>query len=346
MNPLLARQIKKKMNPELLGELQDFLEVVNTSYDDFDQQLIMMKRAMKISSDELFVANQKLREESESLKEINKKLEEIFDSMSVEVSKIKTDESFSTVDYLKKQALEIVTINSQREVLLQNLEKQNKELNEYAHVVSHDLKAPLRNIDTLTSWFVSDYKDIIAKEGMDSLKRVLFNVEKMDLCIKGILDYSTIDKIESEDRLVDFNVLCDEVVRTIEVPENISIEIQEHLPVITCNFLRFKQVFLNLIQNSIDNSDKDYGKIEVGCVENNDFYQFFVKDNGKGINSKYFERIFNVFTKLESTNQLPGIGLSIVKKIVNLYNGEVWLESEENKGATFYFTIPKKNGKA
>lgn len=346
MNPLLIRQIKKKLKPEQLEEIQSFLDVVNASYDDFDQHLDLLQRAMKISSDELFFANQKLREEAESLKEVNKKLEEIFESMNVEVSKINKDTAFNTAEYLKKQALEIVTINGQREILLQNLEKQNKELSEYAHVVSHDLKAPLRNIDTLTRWFVSDFAEAIPNDGMDSLKQVLVNVEKMDLLIKGILDYSTIDKIESEDRLVDFNILCDEVVRTITVPKNINIEVQQQLPVAYCNFVRFKQVFLNLIENAIRNSDKSEGLISLGCTLSDEFYEFYVKDNGKGINPKYFERIFNVFTKLENDNQLPGIGLAIVKKIVNRYKGEVWLVSEEKKGTTFYFTLPINNGKS
>ncbi|MGL2994836.1 sensor histidine kinase [Flavobacterium sp. TSSA_36] len=346
MNPLLSRQIKKKLKPEQLEEIQDFLNLVNASYDDFDQQLIMLQRAMKISSDELFFANQKLRAEAESLKEINKKLEEIFESMNVEVSKINKDTAFNTAEYLKQQALEIVSINEQREILLQNLEKQNKELSDYAHVVSHDLKAPLRNIDTLIGWFMSDYERVIAKDGMESLKKVIFNVEKMDLLIKGILDYSTIDKIKSEDRLVDFNHLCDEVVKTIVIPKNITITIEDDLPIVYGNFVRFKQVLLNLIENAVKNSDKDYGSIRVGCIDKSDHFEFFVKDNGKGIDPKYFERIFNVFTKLDNDTQAPGIGLSIVKKIISLYHGKVWLESEEKEGTTFYFTLPKNNGKS
>lgn len=346
MNPLLSRQIRKKLKPEQLEEIQDFLDLVDASYDDFDQQLIMLQRAMKISSDELFFANQKLRAEAESLKEINKKLEEIFESMNVEVSKINKDTAFNTAEYLKQQALEIVTINEQRELLLQNLEKQNKELSDYAHVVSHDLKAPLRNIDTLIGWFISDYERVIAKDGMESLKKVIFNVEKMDLLIKGILDYSTIDKIMSEDRLVDFNNLCEEAIKTIKVPKNITITVEGHLPIVFGNFIRFKQVLINLIENAVKNSDKKIGTIIVGCKDKNESYEFFVKDNGKGIAQKYHERIFNVFTKLDNDTQAPGIGLSIVKKIISLYNGEVWLESEEKKGTTFYFTLPKNNGKA
>ena len=102
-------------------------------------------------------------------------------------------------------------------------------------------------------------------------------------------------------------------------------------------------MFQNLIQNAIKYSDKDNGTIEVGFTEKSDSYEFFVKDNGIGINSNYFDQIFKVFTKLESTGSSSGIGLSIVKKIITFYKGSIWLESEEGIGTTFYFTFVKDN---
>lgn len=346
MNSLIKRQINKFLKPEFLKDIKDFLVAVNDSYNNYDEQLSMSQRAMKISSDELYEANQKLREEAESLKEINKNLEDVLNSMNLDVTKISNETNFNASDYVKKQALEIVSINKQRKKLFQNLEEQNKELNEYAHVVSHDLKAPLRNIYTLVNWVIEDNKDRMDDHCLSSLNSVLYNAEKMDILIKGILEYSTVDKIESEDRYVDFNILCDEIIRTLYIPENITVKTQENLPKIFGNSARFKQVFQNLIQNAINYSDKENGHIEVGYEDKNDYHLFYVKDNGIGINPKYFDRIFKVFTKLESNNQSSGIGLSIVKKIVHYYQGEVWVESQENQGATFYFTIPKTNGTA
>ena len=181
------------------------------------------------------------------------------------------------------------------------------------------------------------------REGcLNSLNLVLSNVEKMDLLIKGILDYSTIDKLEAEDRKINFNLMIDEVLRTINVPKNMQITIQENLPNLYGNAWRFKQVFQNLIQNAIKYNGKEQGTIEIGAVEKEHNFEFFVKDNGMGIDATYFDRIFKVFTKLESNNSSSGIGLSIVKKIVQFYNGEIWLESKLEKGTTFYFSIPKK----
>ncbi|MGS0527963.1 sensor histidine kinase [Zobellia nedashkovskayae] len=228
-----------------------------------------------------------------------------------------------------------------KEELLKNLSLQNEELSEYAHVVSHDLKAPLINIHTLVSWFIDDNADAIDEDTMQPLHQALFNVEKMNFLIKGILDYSTIDKIESEDKQVDFNVLIEEVLETILVPGHVEIKVQKNMPSLFGNTWRFKQVFQNLIQNSINYGKDEQGRVEVGYTDKGDHYEFFVKDNGIGIKAAYFERIFKIFTKLESTGSSSGIGLSIVKRIIKHYNGSIWLESEEGVGTTFYFTLLK-----
>ncbi|WP_240927770.1 sensor histidine kinase [Cellulophaga sp. Z1A5H] len=241
----------------------------------------------------------------------------------------------------KENEEQIKAQEEKKEELLKNLSIQNQELNEYAHVVSHDLKAPLINIHTLIGWFMEDHKETLGEELLNPLNQVLFNVERMDFLIKGILDYSTIDRLESQDAQIDFNVMLKEVLETMLVPDTTTITIQENLPTLYGNAWRYKQIFQNLIQNAVRYTDKEQGSIEVGFVEKGDFYEFFVKDNGIGIKADYFERIFKIFTKLESTGSSSGIGLSIVKKIVTFYKGSIWLESQEGLGTTFYFTLLK-----
>jgi signal transduction histidine kinase len=243
----------------------------------------------------------------------------------------------------KKEYEERITAQQKKqEELLKSLSIQNEELNEYAHVVSHDLKAPLINIHTLVGWFMEDNKEALDEKAFKPLHQVLFNVEKMDFLIKGILDYSTIDKLEAEDKIVDFNTITKEVLQTLLVPSHIQVTIQENLPSLFGNTWRFKQVFQNLIQNAINYCDKENGRVEIGYEEKDTHYLFFVKDNGIGIKADYFDKIFKVFTKLESTGSSSGIGLSIVKKIISYYNGSIWLESEQGVGTTFYFTLIKK----
>ncbi|WP_339624238.1 ATP-binding protein [uncultured Winogradskyella sp.] len=243
----------------------------------------------------------------------------------------------------KEHEEQIAAQEKKKEELLIDLSRQNEQLNEYAHVVSHDLKAPLTNIHTLISWFVDDRKSDLKETDLKNLDLVLFNVEKMDFLIKGILDYSTIDRLESEDSNINFNTMLQEVLQTLLVPNNITITIQDSLPSLYGNTWRFKQVFQNLIQNAIKYSNKEKGQIDVGFTDKNDHFEFYVKDNGIGINPNYFDRIFKVFTKLESTSSSSGIGLSIVKKIITYYKGAIWLESEEGIGTTFYFTFLKRD---
>lgn len=343
MNSLLKRQIDKKLKGGL-NDLDIFLTAINDSYENFEDQIGLLQRAMKISSDELFAANQKLRDEAESLKEVNRNLEFILKSMNLEGEIVSNVGSFNSSDYIKEQSIEIVKINKQREELLLNLEKQNKVLNEYAHMVSHDLKAPLRSIDTLINWFIEDNKELMNETNMKSLNLILSNVEKMDLLIKGILNYSAVENKENEDRIIDLNILIDEILRTIHVSEEVGITLKNPLPKVLGNDFRYKQLFQNLIQNAIKYNDKENVLIEIGSLETDDEMQYYIKDNGIGIPEKYHTKVFDIFSKLENNDPSSGIGLSIVKKIIEFYKGKIWLESQEGIGTTFYFTIAKENG--
>jgi signal transduction histidine kinase len=345
MNSLLKRQIDKKLKGGL-NDLDLFLAAIDESYENFEDQIGLLQRAMRISSDELFIANQKLRDEAESLKEVNRNLEFILNSMNLDAKITSNVDSFNSSDYIKQQSIEIVKINKQREELLVNLEKQNQVLNEYAHMVSHDLKAPLRSIDTLINWFIEDNKAMMNEANEKSLNLILSNVEKMDLLIKGILDYSSVEKQESNNRKIDLNILVDEISRTIHIPDHVAVTIKNQLPKVFGNDFRYKQLFQNLIQNAIKHNDKEKILIEIGNSETDNEIHFYIKDNGVGIPEKYQTKVFDIFSKLENNDPSSGIGLSIVKKIIDFYNGKIWLESQEGIGTTFYFTVAKENGTA
>ncbi|MFK7834104.1 MAG: ATP-binding protein [Winogradskyella sp.] len=235
---------------------------------------------------------------------------------------------------------------NRQQVLLSNLELRNQELSDYAHMVSHDLKSPLRSIDTLTAWLGEDYKATFDENGQKTLKLIRGNVEKMDTLINGILEYSTIGKNQIEVYDVNLNNLIDNIIGIFQVPNNISIT-KTDLPVVKGDKYRLQQLFQNLIGNAIKYNDKVNGLIEIGVTNTIDVWEFYIKDNGKGIDEVYFEKIFKTFEKLENDMQSTGIGLSIVKKIVDLYGGKVWLTSVLGEGTTFYFTLKKEpNGEA
>jgi len=221
--------------------------------------------------------------------------------------------------------------------LLAKLELQNKELSEYAHMVSHDLKSPLRSIDALTAWLKEDHEKDLGKEGVEKIELVRNNVAKMDALVGGILDYSTVGKNKKITTEINLNTMVNDLMNFIEIPNHINVELVDTLPNFNGDKHRIQQLFQNLIVNAIANNDKEKGWVKVGYNSKNQFY--YIKDNGKGIEKSYLKKIFKAFFKLENNPSSVGLGLSIVKKIVEVYNGKVWVESEISKGTTFYFTL-------
>lgn len=342
MTPLLSRQLRKYFPQEWLGNrtFDAFLEAIDQSYATHEHQLKMSQRAMKISSDELFDVNHKLREEAQKQKSIIDGLHHLVDTISADEN-LATEKNVKAEDmyvFFEEQSKEILRIHRQKEVLMKDLEQKNQVLSDYAHMVSHDLKSPLRSIDTLVHWIMEENAEQISASCGEEFDMILKNLERMDGLINGILDYSTIERKNLDVYDVDIQEMLDETVHLLLVPAHIEIKISNAMPIIRGNRFRLQQVFQNLIQNAIKSIDKEEGIIEIG-VEPVDFgWQFYVSDNGKGIAEQHQKRIFQIFEKLENDNS-TGIGLSIVKKIVEFYQGEIWLTSKEGIGTTFYFTL-------
>jgi len=243
----------------------------------------------------------------------------------------------------KEQETLIENQKKSEEALLKNIAKQNQQINEYTQMVSHDLKSPLLNIHTLISWCKTDLKESLDSQNLNHLDEILFNVEKMDSLIDGILDYSTVDKVHAKDKIIDLNELVQNIIIGISIPDNVVVNVQENLPSITGNSWRYKLVFKNLIQNAIIYNNKENPIVEIGFEDLDDYYKFSIKDNGIGIKPGYFDKVFKVFSKLDNNSSSPGIGLSIVKKIITYYKGDIWIESEENIGTTINFTVLKQS---
>ncbi|WP_420321441.1 PAS domain S-box protein [Flagellimonas sp.] len=229
----------------------------------------------------------------------------------------------------------------QKEDLLQELESSNKGLQEYAHIVSHDLKSPLRSVSALASWLYDDYKDTLDENGRYNLKMMQEKIEGMDKLITGILKYSTVNSGTLDNTDVDMNQVIQEIEEIIYIPENVSIKAKKKLPTIKADKTKMHQLFQNFLSNAVVNIDKKNGLVEIDYKENQTHWEFSIKDNGVGIPKEYHEKIFQIFQSIGSNERSTGIGLSIVKKIIDRYNGKVWLESEIGEGTTFYFTLQK-----
>jgi signal transduction histidine kinase len=165
--------------------------------------------------------------------------------------------------------------------------------------------------------------------------------------IEGILQYSRIGRVKEAMVPVDFNICVENVIDLINPPENIKIIIDNKLPTIVLEKTRIEQLLQNLIGNAIKYMDKPQGKIQIGCTEKDDYYEFYIKDNGPGIDERYFNKIFQIFQTLKARDEFEstGIGLTIVKKIVEMYDGKITVSSKLNEGTTFYFTLPVKEVK-
>lgn len=232
-------------------------------------------------------------------------------------------------------------LEDQKEQLVKELENSNKGLQEYAHIVSHDLKSPLRSISALSTWIQEDYKDILDDTGKQNLTLMQEKVASMDKLISGILEYSTANSSHMNDAEVDLNTLIKAIKESIYIPEHVCLSIPKKLPVIFADSTKMHQLFQNILSNAVVHIEKDKGLVEVLFNEEYDKWQFTISDNGVGIPEKHHKKIFEIFQSVGNDQRSTGIGLSIVKKIVDRYQGDVWVESEVGKGTKFHFTISK-----
>ena len=236
---------------------------------------------------------------------------------------------------------ERIKVEQKNKDLVDKLSRSNDELKEYAHIVSHDLKSPLRSIAALTSWIKADNKDKFDEESLQNFNDIELTLETMEKLISDVLKFSSIDSQVKEEIDVDLNELVQKLMHVLYVPKNVSINILNKLPIVKGDSTKFEQLFQNLISNAIKFSDKPKSIININVTEYQSFYEFSVEDNGIGIEKRHFDKIFKIFQFLKKSEDSSGIGLSIVKKIVEIYGGKIWLTSEVNKGTTFYFTIKK-----
>ena len=283
----------------------------------------------------------------------------IFLSAKAEKSDIRAGMNLGAEDYLTKpidveDLLNTVKIKIDKKILLAQeiidktttisaiLQQQKKELDNYAQLISHELKTPLRNISDILIWIREELAHPISSENsINSIELLENKVERMELLLIKLEQYKNIGPSSFKKNKINLNTIAKKVIAKLQVPSHIKVEIKNKLPTLFADEIMLEKVFEILIQNALDHIDKEKGLILLACETTEEDYLFSIKDNGIGIKTKYHEKIFEMFQTIDSNNS-TGIGLSIVKKIISYYNGEVKVESKTNKETIFYFSLPKK----
>lgn len=305
MHKTLQRQLRRHLKVDAPPpELLPLLTAVSESYQHYDERDRMTTHTLDVCSEELNELNARLRDQFNVVEAQRKKLE-------------------------KTQ---------------QDLISANQELKDFAYVVSHDLKAPLRAIGSLANWIKEDHGGSLDEDGRDNLDLLVARVLRMQGLIDGILAYSRVVRVREGVVPVDLERELPLVVDSLAPPSHLSVLLQRPLPTVVAEKTRIMQVFQNLLSNALKYHDKPKGQIRVEFDESADMYTFRVGDNGPGIDERFHERIFQIFQTLKPRDECEGtgIGLTVVRKVVELHGGRIWLESKVGEGTTFFFTLPRR----
>jgi signal transduction histidine kinase len=240
---------------------------------------------------------------------------------------------------------ELALLNARLEEALNAAAEAYRELDQFAYVASHDLKAPLRGIANLAQWIQDDLGDRLVDESAEHMRLLQGRVRRLEALIDGILTYSRAGRQLNEPEEIDSGAQVREVIELLS-PVGVTITVARDMPTFLSERVPLQQVFINLIGNAVKytSAARADGAVDISWRHAGDFYEFAVRDNGPGIAPEFHERIWGIFQTLEARDRVEGtgIGLSVVKKIIESRGGRVWVESTAGRGATFRFTWPKR----
>jgi PAS domain S-box-containing protein len=243
----------------------------------------------------------------------------------------------------------IVDISRQKHAE-EELQKINEELKNFVHVVSHDLRTPIISVQGFSRRLFKSYQNKLGDKGRQYVSQIESSARRMEVLVSDLLELSSIGRVVSTFKDVPSHEIVGPVISGLQdrlKEKGIELVVAQNLPTIHCDGERIYQVFENLIVNAIKfMGDTEDPKIEIGNEDREAFHEFYVRDNGIGIDPKWHQKIFESFHRLKEIEDQEGtgLGLAIVDRIVNNHGGKVWVESEKGKGATFHFTLPKTSG--
>lgn len=250
---------------------------------------------------------------------------------------------------LSDQVMNLLNLRKNEKLLkeaLLNLEEKNQELERFAFIAAHDLKSPLVGVSGIAQMFSEAYEPLVDDDGKHMLQLLISSTDKLGSLIDGLLDYSKSEKLLTEEKSnIDPDSLKNEIAGLFTFSNNLQLDLTSSVSKLYANKTVLDQILINLVTNAIKYNDKNLIEIELGISENDTHYNFYVQDNGPGIDPKYHDRIFNIFETVTAKDKFGkagnGIGLATVKKIVIKSGGSIKIKSEPEKGARFMFTLEK-----
>jgi signal transduction histidine kinase len=246
---------------------------------------------------------------------------------------------------VKHRTRELEIVAKKLEASNQVLERRNEELDHFAYIASHDLKAPLHGIGLVSAWLREDCGNLLPVDSLRYLDELDQRVHRMGNLLDSILAYSRAGRTLGGGEVVRVKDLIDQILDSLNPPECFRIHVQLPMPVLKADPNGMQQVFQNLIQNAIKHHHRKDGTITLSWRDVGSFYEFSVADDGPGIDPRYHSKIFEMFQTLRPRDQVEGcgIGLSITKRVIELHGGQIAIESEVDRGTVFRFTWPKQH---
>ncbi len=271
---------------------------------------------------------------------IHTRFEEVAERLKC--SATEREKAFSELKRVNEQLEQEIAEHQQTEIALK---ERTGELEDFTYMVSHDLKEPLRWIDSFSQFVLDDYKHKLDDEGTNYLADIRKGTKRMKRMIDDLLMVSKVTRTKNPYETVNASEIVKEAVEKIKPgieAKGVDLIVAQDLPNIHCDRFKMEIVFSNLLTNAVKFMDKEKPRVEIGYIPDDD-HKFYVRDNGIGIEQEYHQRIFGMFQRLEKTKEYEGTGagLYITKKIIEEHKGDIWVESERGKGTTFYFTLPK-----
>ncbi len=289
------------------------------------------------------------------LKVLNEKYNELFKLYNISLDDLKDVRELLEINNHKQQIKQKELEIAMKEIALQAREKElreqaTKELEAFSYSVSHDLRAPLRHINGFVDLLLSRFSDQMPEKAKYYLDTIADSARQMDTLINDLLEFSRTGRKEVQKAGVDMNELVTDVIALLKnriVNRNVDWQVSD-LPLVSCDEAMMSQVWQNLLDNAVKfTGTREKAVIEIEVADNENEYVFSVRDNGVGFDMKYAQNLFGVFQRLHSYNDFEGtgIGLANVRSIIMKHKGLTWAEAEPDKGATFYFSLPKDNKK-